>query len=68
MGHPPGGVLRVLVELLDVVECSTSALEEHLGSHGPDAVDARELPQDVVPLVFEGSRCDVFVGCQPKSQ
>ena len=54
------GVLRVLVELLDVIERSELISIERLSGHGPDAIDARKLPQNFVLFVLEKGFCGVF--------
>ena len=54
------GVLRVIVELLDVIERSELMSIERLSGHGPDAIDARKLPQNFVLFVFEKGFCGVF--------
>jgi hypothetical protein len=47
------GVLRILVESLDIIERSALVSVERLSGHRPDAIDARKLPQDFVLFVFE---------------
>lgn len=67
VGHLLDGLLRIPVELLDVIESPTSVNEERPGGHRPNAIDARKLPQNLVILVFEDSFCVVFVSCRVKS-
>ena len=57
----PYSILRILVELLDIIKRSTSVSAECLGSHGPNTIDACKLPHGLVPFVFENGFCEVFV-------
>ena len=61
------GVLRIIIEFLDIFERSTLMSIECLGSHGPNAVNARKLPQDIVLFVFEKGFCATFNGRPAKS-
>jgi len=67
IGRLLDGILRILVELLDVIECLASVGEERSGSHRPNAVDTRKLPQDLVIFIFENGSYVVFVDRREKS-
>jgi hypothetical protein len=55
-----GDVFGIFIKLLDILQGSAPASEERLGGHGPDAIDARELPQDLVLFIFKKGLCVAF--------